>query len=361
MNKRWVCLALCLLLCLTACSRGPAPNAAAPYKTAFTSDNGKVSYDVSLEARLPKKSQPSYVAEPHKLTADDVTCVLSTVLQDLTALEVSLEQAADCVQAVVTAYNGLCYGVRVEPDTSAEKGARLSVYLVSPDNPEEYGAFALKEQLCSVVKPSDATTTNLSMRVQYWLDAFALGPWRVTGCEVVETSSTTLDNEATCYEIHVTAALNFYTGPDALPGTLWSLDSYAISGKISQAELVFAPTGDVLWLDLRSPVDVVSSKVPEKPNLPVLQLMELAGQYLMEKGVPGTDEGPLTVQVTEFVYGMAQLTAGSNVYVPAVALRGTVSRSGQSDDSAQESETELQDILVLNAQDGTVISGLAVQ
>ena len=361
MNKRWVCLALCLLLCLTACSRRPDPNAAAPFKTTFTSDNGKVHYDVSLEARLPKKSQPSYVAKPHELTADDVICVLSTVLQDPTTLEVSLEQAADCVLTVVTAYNGLSYAIRVEPDTSSEKGARLSVYLVGPDDPDEYGAFALKEQLCSVVKPSDATTASLSMRVQYWLDAFALGPWRVTGCEVVETASTTLDIAATCYEIHVTAALNFDSGPDALPGTLRSLDSYAISGMISQAEFVFAPTGDVLWLDLRSPVDVLSSKIPEKPNLGVSQLMELAGQYLMEKGITGTDEKPLTVQVTEFVYGLAQLTDGSNVYVPAVALRGTVSRSGQSDDSAQGSETELQDILVLNAQDGTVISGLAVQ
>lgn len=225
-------------------------------------------------------------------------------------------------------------------------------------------------KLCRTGAPTQQKLQAIQEKVTNLLTKLDLGLWRVADTEVV-TYGTDENPEYLVY-VHATPILNGIPAVYGQENTQKSND-YTGAYAITQATFLMSSNGDLLGMELDSPLEIKSliNENVEKLSLP--QLLERAQNHLELSdagnfGLPADqvaiyeqhfEEAILChVTIDKAEYGLARIMAENTTdcyyYVPALMLHGDIEYRGESSGTAYFNNAN-KHILCINAVDGSII------
>lgn len=247
----------------------------------------------------------------------------------------------------------------------------LSIYPYDGSSPAGVDNYIFRERLCRTEKPNEADVEAVKSKAEALLEQMAVGDWAIDQCYVEETQ-----DDHPEYTIVVKAVPSFQqVAAIRLPqlSNLKSEVSYASTYYLTDVEFTFNISGDLVNLDMRSPVDIVSVINEDVQTLSKEELMQTAKNYFThteyETYTVGYDiasvgeELGCRVVIDDVEYGLARVkvpnTADSYYYVPAMCFKGKIENYGK--DSGRIYTSNIfgegpRILLLLNAVDGTVIN-----
>ncbi len=238
---------------------------------------------------------------------------------------------------------------------------------MGPDNLDERHFYA---KLCRTPAPTESQLEDAKRKAAKILADMALGQWEIDRC-YIETRD--FAGDVPEYVIHVDA-VPVLNGIPAIRqpqlGTLKSDKAYASNYYITDANFRFSPNGDLIFLMLYSPLEIVDTVNDNVAVKSFDELMALAKNNLQLRDnhsfffgyfVDGIEENVgCTVTVSELSYNLARVKAPGTdqryYYVPSVSLCGTVEYYGKDSGKIYYTSDAPETLVILNAVDGTVIS-----
>lgn len=226
-------------------------------------------------------------------------------------------------------------------------------------------------ELCRTGAPTQQQLQSVQLLVTNVLENMDLGQWRIT-----ETQIETFDmgNEPEyLLRIHATPVLHGVPVVYGQKNTQQS-DDYAGAYALTQATFLMSSNGDLLDMELDSPLQVKSIINENVATLPFSQLIDRARNHLTlsDAGNFGLPLEQLTMYEQHFdekilcyvtmdqaEYGLARIMAEDTTdryyYVPALMLHGSIEYCGENSNKVYFN-TQDNYTLCINATDGTIIS-----
>lgn len=269
-------------------------------------------------------------------------------------------------QLIFTRYNGKEY--------------KLNTIFVYPDtvySPMGIDRDIFRAQLCRTEEPTGEQMDGVKEKAINMLNRMEIGNWVVDKCYLENTNSEGIPE----YVIHVSAVPSF-EGVAAMYRTqLDNLsENYAPSYYLTEAIMQFSANGDLIYLQLSSPLDIVNV-VSE--NVAVMNLEELteraknhlilsdyqayglSGQLLESYEEGAAESLVCKIELNRLDYGLIRVkVAGSDdnyYYIPGIILLGTIDYCGKDSGTVYASsgdsfgEDHITPIVALNAIDGSII------
>lgn len=250
------------------------------------------------------------------------------------------------------------------------KISNLFAYPDHRDSPATADYYIFRQMLCQTEKPSEEDLEKVKARAEALLKQMDVGDWVVDQCYLKEIENYDSDSLPE-YTIVVTAVPGF-RGAAALRlpqySTIKSEASYASNYYLTDVQFAFNISGELVNLEMRAPVDVVSVINEDVQTLSKETLMELAKDYSTYSDYATYGE-PYEIEYTgeklecrvtigSAEYGLARVKApntdDSYYYVPAILFQGTAESFGKDSGSLYSQGRPVS--LLLNAVDGTVIN-----
>ena len=244
-----------------------------------------------------------------------------------------------------------------------------------------YEEAAVRASLCRTEKPSEEQLYALEMKAQEMLNQMELGQWQVCGAEIAAN----IVGETAEYTVTVNAA-PVLNGTPVIYGQnisdQTSNDANASNYQMTSATFVFSANGDLITFELISPIEISKVVNESVATLSASELMENAKSHLSLYGVTSGFGIPYDVidgwqthygepfscklEINEMKYGLARVKVPDNdfhyYYIPVMVLYSSVDFYGQNTNtlyyrSEDLFESRVQDLIWINAVDGSIITG----
>ena len=269
-------------------------------------------------------------------------------------------------QMIVTAYKGSEYKLNT-----------LFVYPDSVYSPVGIDRDIFRAQLCRTNKPSAEQIENVKKNAEDMLNRMAVGEWAVEECYLENTNPEGIPE----YVIHMNATPVF-EGVAAMYRTQLDnfSENYAPSYYLTEAAMQFSANGDLVSLQLSSPLDVVRVASQDTAVMAIDELMEKAETYLTLSdyyayGLSGEllesyqesagEKLRCNIELNRLDYGLIRVKAAESndnyYYIPGIILSGSFDYCGQDSGTVNESSgdsfgaKQTIPIVAINALDGSVI------
>lgn len=287
--------------------------------------------------------------------------------EELKSMESDLNNDSEEIAASLC-HNGIEYQYSVATrDKEDFKLNYISVRLDYGLSPYDIDTRILLAERCRLNEPTDEQISFAKKQVEEWLNKMELGQWIIDQCYVQETPY----GNATEYRIYIKAVPSF-SGAAAIRrpqlSNLKSENAYASNYYLTEAEFSLSPAGDLLSLQLLSPVDVVAVVNENPAVLSTDELIGIAKNHFQLSDIFAYGFGSVMenlglefscyVDITRMEYGLSRVkvpnTDESYYYVPSIALYGNIEYSIQDTGEVCFSNEDTT-LLILNAIDGSVI------
>lgn len=244
-----------------------------------------------------------------------------------------------------------------------------------------YEEAAVRASLCRTEKPTEDQIYALEMKAQEMLNQMELGQWQVCGAEV----TTNIVGDIAEYTITINAAPVLHGTPVIYGQSisdLTSTDANASNYQMTSATFVFSTNGDLITFGMISPIEISKVVNESVATLSASELMENAKSHLSLYGVASgfgipydvidgwqTHYGePLSckLEISEMKYGLARVKVPDSdfhyYYIPVMVLYSSVDFYGKNTGtlyfrSEEFFDSRMQDLIWINAVDGSIISG----
>lgn len=299
--------------------------------------------------------------------------------EQLDSMDIDTTDANEQI-CVTTTFNGIPYllnfSVRNQNDYKLNT---IFVYPYTVYSPKGMDANIFRAQLCRTSKPSESQIAEIGEKAQKLLDQMELGNWKVDQCYL----QTNYAGKATEYMIYVTAVPSFNQVPAIRRQQLSDLTSheaYASNYYLTDVIFQFSANGDLLYLQMSSPIDIKEVINENVKTLTISELIEKAkfqlalsdyhaygvgGEYLEMAQNSAGEDFICNIELCDLEYGMTRVkvpnTDNSYYYVPSIILSGTVDYCGKETGAVYEASGEtfyterIVPIIAINAIDGSII------
>lgn len=233
-----------------------------------------------------------------------------------------------------------------------------------------------RSMLCRTSEPTYDQITEIKSIVTKMLDEMQLGQWYIYSTDVVSKEI----GNAIEYTVDIIAAPLLFGDPVLLGQNLGNYrEAYNSSYPSTYAEFSFSASGDLIYFNLDSPLDVVEKRNDSVGTLSTEELMEKcieslsysdAGSYSLTydtiESLESSYEEKLLCQITisDAEYGLGRRMVLDKedyyYYIPVLILRGVIEYIGAESGrcyytSNQNVNDELPALIWINAVDGSII------
>lgn len=235
-----------------------------------------------------------------------------------------------------------------------------------------------RSMLCRTGKPTAEQVSNIETKVEDMLVKMDLGEWKIAE---TKTEIEQIDDIAE-YTIHVSAVPVLNGVPSLYGQSSGNMqDAYNATYLMTRADFVFSANGDIIYFNMDSPLNVISTRNENVTTLPVTELYEKCKQQLTlsDAGAYGlgvvdrqsiekaTEEKILCkVKLSEVEYSLGRVQVPNcddrYYYIPVMAFKGFVYYVGEktgtihySNSTGQPNEW-IPPLICINAVDGSIIS-----
>lgn len=280
-----------------------------------------------------------------------------------------------CVTATV---GGIPY--RLNFTTNNGDTYKLNTIFAYPStvySPMDIDRDIFRAQLCRTEKPTTEQVENVKEKARTMLNSMGIGEWDIAECYVDNTNKDGVPE----YVISVNA-VPVFEGASAMYRTqLDNLsENFAASYYLTEALFQFSANGDVVYLRLSSPVDVVDVINRNVATMDIGELIEkaqmhlalsdynsygLGGKMLEESQNGAGEDFVCKVELSKLDYGLIRVkVAGSNenyYYIPGMIIYGSIDYYGKNSGTIYASSDDSFDgksvvpLIGLNAIDGSII------
>lgn len=274
---------------------------------------------------------------------------------------------------VRTTYNNVPYLLNFS--VRNKEDFKLNTIFVYPNtiySPQAIDNRIYSAQLCRTVKPSEEQMDSMVEKTQSILDQMNLGDWVVDQCYLQSDN----DGNTTEYSVVITAVPTFNGIPAIRRNQLANLksdDTYASNYYLTDAIFKFSANGDLVYLQLSSPIDIKKVVNENVETISIEKLIETAKEHLalsdyQAYGLSSESRNLMMKEAQEDIlcrinlckieYGMIRVKAPgtdeSYYYVPGIILSGSIGYYGKDSGTAYEF-SDVSPLIALNAVDGTFI------
>lgn len=225
-------------------------------------------------------------------------------------------------------------------------------------------------KLCRTGEPTQEQMQAAQDKVMELLKKMDLGQWQIADTQV-EVDTMGAEPE---YLLRI-IAVPLLNGIPAIYGqeNVAKSDDYAGAYALTQASFLMSANGDVIDMELDSPIEVKSVINENVATLPFSQLVERAQQHLSLSDAEAfglsvaileeqfEEKVICHVDITQMEYGLGRVmienTTDRYYYVPVLMLRGNVEYRGENTGTVYYSNAYhgLDNLLCINAVDGSII------
>ena len=225
-------------------------------------------------------------------------------------------------------------------------------------------------KLCRTEEPTKQQIQDVHSRVIELLEKIDLGDWQIADTQV-ELYGTTADPE---YMLRIYAVPMFNNIPAVFgQKNITKSDDYTGAYVLTEANFLMSANGDLIEMQLDSPIEIKSVINENVATLPFSQLVERAQQHLSLSDAEAfglsvaileeqfEEKVICHVDITHMKYGLGRVmienTTDRYYYVPVLMLRGNVEYRGENTGTVYYSNTYhgLDNLLCINAVDGSII------
>ena len=247
---------------------------------------------------------------------------------------------------------------------------RFSIQLGGASVDTYTGRMIYWSKLCRTGEPTQEQMQAAQDKVMKLLKNMDLGQWQIADTQV-EVDTMGAEPE---YLLRI-IAVPVLNGIPAIYGqeNVAKSDDYAGAYELTQASFLMSANGDVIDMELDSPIEVISAINENVATLPFSQLVERAQQHLSLSDAEAfglsvaileeqfEEKVICHVDITQMEYGLGRVmienTTDRYYYVPVLMLRGNVEYRGENTGTVYYSNTYhgLDNLLCINAVDGSII------
>lgn len=265
----------------------------------------------------------------------------------------------------------------ITKNSSGYKVNRLNLNLTEGLGLYPVDMAIFRSMLCRTEKPSDEQVDAVREKAQEMLDKMKLGQWKIVKTNII----TKQFDENVEYSIQVTAVPAFIGVPAIYGQSAGNLqNAYSATYFMSAAEFEFSADGDILYFNMDSPVDVVSTRNENVATMSIDMLVERCKQHLALSdadayGLPSDVRDEIEaaanekllckVNITDVEYGLGRVKVPDSddnyYYIPVIAFKGAVDYVTENTDAlyyrnvSGEPNEELPILVCINAVDGSII------
>lgn len=225
-------------------------------------------------------------------------------------------------------------------------------------------------KLCRTGEPTQSEIQAVQEKVLNLLGKMNLGQWRIANTQVEVYGEGTEPEYMVC--VHAVPVLN---GVPVVYGqkNIVKANDYTGAYALTQATFLMSASGDIIDMELDSPLEVKSLITENAATLPFSQLFDRAQQHLSlsDSGNFGLPAEQLAVYEKHFEekivchvnicnleYGLARIMVKDSTdlyyYVPALMVRGNIEYCGEKSGKVYFSSAD-DSIVCMNAMDGSII------
>lgn len=245
----------------------------------------------------------------------------------------------------------------------------ISVYIYAGMGPINLDETIFHSRLTRTAEPAQEEIDAVKRKAEQILSDMNLGAWQIDECFVGRQDC----GEATEYTIYVNAVPNFGNIPVLRRTQLTSLrneDGYAAEQYYTDVNFAFSPDGRLISFNLFTPVECRRTVSDGAEVMSIPSLLERAQEHLRLTDsyaygfgdfLPFISEAvQCNVTISELEYGLSRIkardTEDTYYYVPSVAVKGDVVYVGKESGKPFYSSEKPENLLYINAMDGTIIS-----
>ena len=284
-------------------------------------------------------------------------------------IDVDISNSNDEISAQFIADNIPYYFTAATRNNSDFKVNMISIYVYAGMGPANLDENIFHAQLTRTAEPTQSQIDMVKSKAEQMLSEMDLGEWQIDEC-FVETKAC---GEATEYTILVNAVPslgNVQTLRRPQLTRLKNKDGYAPEQYYTDANFAFSADGRLISFNLYTPIETQKVVNDNAEVMDMAALVERAKEHLCLTDsyaygfgdfLPFIEEDvQCNVTISELIYGLSRIKVQNEedvyYYVPSMLLKGDVEYVGKESGSIFYSSTETEDILYINAIDGTIIN-----
>lgn len=286
---------------------------------------------------------------------------------DLKNVDLSADNDEICVQ---THINGVPFLFSVSNRNKSDFKVNLISAYISPGlSPNNIDRDIFRAQLCRTSAPTAEQIESIQAEACRMLGEMNLGEWEIDAVDV----EVEYYGEIPEYILRVTA-VPVLGGVKAIRQpqltNLRKENQYASNYYLTDVVFEFSASGELVSFEMYSPLDIKSTINSNVQVMDFDLLLERATdilrhsdyyEYGFGRFIHLADEELLcTVNISELAYNLIRVKVQNSdeayYYVPGISLHGTASYTGKTSGKLYYESETLENILVLNAVDGTIIS-----
>lgn len=279
---------------------------------------------------------------------------------------------------VTTTVEGIPY--RLNFTTNNGDTYKLNTIFAYPGtvySPMDIDRDIFRAKLCRTDEPTAEQIESVKEKAQVMLNHMGIGTWAVGECYVENTNANGIPE----YVISVNA-VPVFEGVAAMYRTqLDNLsENFAASYYLTEALFQFSANGDLVYLRLSSPVDIVDVINENVAKMDIDELMEraknhlmlsdyntygLSGQMLEDYQKDAGEDFVCKIGLSKLDYGLIRVkVSGSNenyYYIPGMIIYGSIDYCGKESGTVYVSSGDpfggerIAPLIALNAIDGSII------
>jgi hypothetical protein len=278
---------------------------------------------------------------------------------------------------VTTTVDGIPYQLHVTTFNGDEyKLNTIFAYPGTTYSPMSIDRDIFRAQLCRTAEPTTEQIEAVQENAQEMLNRMGIGSWEVNNYSVENTNSDGTPE----YVISLTA-VPVFEGSSAMhrPQLDNLSENFAASYYLTEALLQFSANGDLIYLRLSSPVDIVEAINKNVATIEIDNLIEkakkhltlsdyhaygLSGEVLVGYQQSAGEDLICKVGLTKFDYGLIRVKVPDSkenyYYLPGIIIYGSVNYCGKNSGTIYVSsemlgEENIKPLIALNALDGSII------
>lgn len=279
---------------------------------------------------------------------------------------------------VTTNVEGIPY--RLNFTTNNGSTYKLNTIFAYPDtvySPLDIDRDIFRAKLCRTAEPTAEQIAAVKEKAQTMLNQMGIGTWTVAECYVENTNEEGIPE----YVIYVNAVPVFEDVAAMYRTQLDNLsDNFAASYYLTEALIQFSANGDLVYLRLSSPVDVVDVINENVVTMDIDELIErardhlmlsdynaygLSGQMLEDYQKDAGEDFVCKIELSKLDYGLIRVkVAGNNenyYYIPGMIIYGSIDYCGKESGTVYSTSGDpfggdhIAPLVALNAIDGSII------
>lgn len=245
-------------------------------------------------------------------------------------------------------------------------------------SPMDIDRDIFRAKLCRTDEPTAGQIEAVKEKAQTMLNHMGIGTWAVGECYVENTNT----DEIPEYVISLNAVPVFEGAAAMYRTQLDNLsENFAASYYLTEALFQFSANGDLVYLRLSSPVDIVDVINKNVATMNIDELMErakkhlmlsdynaygLSGQMLEDSQKGAGEDFVCKIELSNVDYGLIRVkAAGDNenyYYIPGMIIYGSIDYCGKDSGTVYVSSDDsfggerIAPLVALNAIDGSIIN-----